>query len=265
MKRYPIVLIVVLLLVAGCQSNPGYTDSSGFEAVPAKESMQDAGGEELLSVPDRKLIKEGNVEFETTDLAATRERIREALAKHKGYISADNEYKSPGRITHTLTVRVPSAAFDIFLTEATEGVSHFDQKHINVQDVTEEYLDVEARIKTKKELEARYLDLLKLAKSVPEMMEIERQLSDLRSQIESIEGRLKYLDKSVNYSTLIMTFYEQVPKSIAFGQKFKHGFRNGWDNLIWFMIGLVNIWPFVVLGGLLWWVLRRYIRKKKSA
>lgn len=115
---------------------------------------------------------------------------------------------------------------------------------------------------TKKELEARYLDILKQAKKVTELLEIENQIGQLRSDIESIEGRLKYLQDQVSFSTLTMTFYEAIPNETAFGQKFKNGFRNGWYNLIWFFVALTNIWPFILVGlGLILGV--RFYRRKR--
>ena len=73
---------------------------------------------------------------------------------------------------------------------------------IDSQDVTEEYIDITARLKTKKELEARYLELLKKANKVEEIVSIEKEIGNLRSDIESIEGRLRYINNAVAYSTL---------------------------------------------------------------
>ncbi|MDD4218421.1 MAG: DUF4349 domain-containing protein [Bacteroidales bacterium] len=70
----------------------------------------------------------------------------------------------------------------------------------------------------------------------------------LRSEIESIEGRLKYLESKVSLSTLTMTFYQIVPKETEFGHKLKNGFKNRWDTLIWFFVFLTNIWPFILIG-----------------
>jgi hypothetical protein len=197
---------------------------------------------------ERKLIKEGRVEFETDDLSATRKSIFEAVDKYKGYVSSDQEYKSPERISNTVHIRVPADSFDDLLKEATQGVEKFDSKVIDVRDVTEEFLDIQARLKTKKELEKRFLELLKQANKVIEILEIEKELGQLRSDIESIEGRLKYLEDRVSLSSLTMTFYESIPNQTDFGRKFKDGFRNGWDNLIRFFVFLTNFWPFVIIG-----------------
>ena len=212
----------------------------------------------------RKLIKEGQVEYETDQIDAARQTVFAAVEKHKGYISSDNEFKSPGRTSNTLVIRVPADNFDNLLREATANVKKFDAREVNVKDVTEEFLDIQARLKTKKELEARFLELLKKANTVTEVLEIEKQIAALRSDIESVEGRLKYLENQVSLSTLTMTFYESTPVYTEFSKEFKEGFRNGWDNLIWFFVLLTNIWPFILLGLLLLIGLSAYRKQKRK-
>ena len=213
---------------------------------------------------ERKLIKEGYVEFKTNDIKATRKNIFEAVKKHNAYISSDVTYKSAVRNQNTITIRVPSNNFDKLLSDATQGIAKFDRKEINVKDVTEEFVDIQARLKTKKELEQRYLELLKQAKNVSEILEIEKQIGQLRADIESIEGRLKYLQNKVSFSTLTISFYETIAQSTGFGQKFKNGFKNGWDNLIWFFVFLTNIWPFIIIGIVLVFSYKKYLKNRKS-
>jgi hypothetical protein len=250
--------LVILLAIYGCAQN---SDTANIEM--AKEEIVAPTTEQKTSETlDRKLIKEGRVEFETDNVNTTRKTIFEAVNKYKGYVSSDQEFKSTGRKSNTVIIRVPADKFDNLLSDATIGVEKFDSKEINVKDVTEEFLDIQARLKTKKELELRYIDLLKQAKNVIEILEIEKQIGQLRSDIESIEGRLKYLQDRVSFSTLTMTFYETIPNKTEFGQKFKNGFRNGWDNLIWFFVVLTNIWPFILIGlGLIFGI--RLYRKRK--
>ncbi|GAA4793336.1 hypothetical protein GCM10023231_22000 [Olivibacter ginsenosidimutans] len=110
---------------------------------------------------ERKLIKEGTLTFETADLTQTKKQIMQAIKKHQGYIASENESNTSGSLNHTVIVRVPAKQFDIFIDDATKGIDRFDTKDIQVKDVTEEFVDIQARLKTKKELEQRYLDLLK--------------------------------------------------------------------------------------------------------
>lgn len=216
-----------------------------------------------VEITERKLIKEGRVEFKTENLKATRQAILTAVEKYKGYVSSDQEFNYPGRKSNTVVVRVPADNFDAFLSDATAGVARFESKTVDVKDVTEEFLDVEARLKTKKALEARYVELLNRAKSVTEILEIEKQLGQLRGDVESVEGRLKYLQNQVSFSTLTMTFYERIPNETQFGAKFKDGLRNGWDNLIWFLVILANIWPFILIGVGTFVGLRFFYKRKK--
>jgi hypothetical protein len=228
----------------------------------AKEEIVAPTSANKVEQVERKLIKDGRVEFETESIKSTRKTVFKAVDKYKGYISSDQEYKSPGRSSNTIVIRVPAKDFDNLLNDATSGVDKFESKEINVKDVTEEFLDIQARLKTKKELESRFLDLLKQAKTVTEILEIEKQIGELRSDIESIEGRLKYLEDQVSLSTLTMTFYQSNPDETEFGRKFKNGFRNGWENLIWFFVFLTNIWPFILIGlGLIMGI--RFYRRRK--
>ena len=106
------------------------------------------------------------------------------------------------------------------------------------------------------------MDILKQAKTVTDILEIEKQIGQLRSEIESVEGRMKYLENQISLSTLTMTFYENISNETEFVRKFKTGFSNGWNNLIWFFVYLTNIWPFILLGLGLIIGLRIYKKKK---
>lgn len=251
--------VTIILAILGCAENP---DNANLE-MAADEMVEPTSELKTSETVERKLIKEGLVQFETDNLNSTRKTIFESVKKYKGYISSDQESKSPGRKSNTVVIRVPSDDFDNLLSDATQGVENFESKEINVTDVTEEFLDIQARLKTKKALEQRFLDLLKEAKNVSEVLEIEKQIGQLRSDIESIEGRLKYLQDRVSLSTLTMTFYESIPNEFEFGQKFKNGFGNGWDNMIWFFVVLTNIWPFILIGLGFIIGIRIYRRKNK--
>ena len=165
-----------------------------------------------------------------------------------------------------MVIRVSADSFDALVKDVTNGVKKFDQKRIDARDVTEEFLDITARLKIKKETEQRYRQLLARANSVKDILAIERQIEVLRSDIESIEGRLKYLKNQVSFSTLTVTFYETVSTPMGFAAKFATGLKNGWNNFVWFLVGIVNIWPFILLGigGVFGIRFYRKRRKKKN-
>lgn len=271
---FTITFISAMLLV-GCGSeskdfNASYapTEKMMFEEAVAEASeempMTGEGDDSQVNTLDRKLIKEGFVSFETDDLKATRDHITKTVKEFKGYISSDNENRYNRKVSQTMEIRVPSAKFDEFLATATKGVGSFDSRRIDVSDVTEEFVDVEARLKAKKELETRYLQLLKEAKNVTEMLEVERELGHLRTDIESIEGRYNYLKNRVGFSTVNITFYEKIPGTNKFSSKFSDAFRNGWEGLIYFFIGLLNAWPFLIMLGVGGYFARRWWRKRHA-
>lgn len=278
--KYLLIVFSVILFSCGSSNDQGYATSSKKAGYYEEETMSEDAYEELATKPEesspegtesepikvteRKIIKTGSISFETDELKKTREHINKAVKEFDAYISSDSENKYTSKVEQTVTIRVPFAKFDDLLAKIVSGADHLDSRNINARDVTEEYVDVKTRIKTKKELEARYLEILKKANSVSDIMEVERQIGVLREEIESAEGRLRYLENQASLSTLTVTFYEYHESEKGFGSEFTRGFVNGWNNMVWFFIGLVNIWPFLIFIGVIVWLIIRAYRKRKA-
>ena len=196
----------------------------------------------------RKLIKNGTLSFETNDIQKTRKEIEKLYLEFKGYMASENHFDLGERLQHEQEIRIPSQNFDSFIQKLEQLGTKIENRHISTQDVTEEFIDVAARLKTKKDLEVRYLDLLKLAKTVEDMLSIEGQLGTVRAEIESMEGRLNYLNNQVAFSTIKISYYELTGIDFGFASKIVHSLKNGWDNLLTFLIAVVNIWPFLILA-----------------
>jgi hypothetical protein len=270
MKQIAIFLFATLLV--SCGSNNQQYESLYFADVvydSTTEEYEETESSEISSERtetkvERKLIKTGDIAFETKDLKQTRITIQEAIAKNKGYVSSDNEYRGSARITNNLTIRVPSVNFDQLLKDISEDVETFDRKDIRVSDVTEEFLDVQARLKTKKELEQRYLALLNQAKTVTEILEIEREIGSLRADIESLEGRLKYISNRVDYSILSLSVYVVKYNEKSFSSRMKNGFVSGWNNLISFVVFLAYNWSSLIIIIFVGWLAKKlWIRFKR--
>ncbi|WP_353129130.1 DUF4349 domain-containing protein [Parapedobacter pyrenivorans] len=254
---YLLLLLIVFLSSCG---------SSEKNQLAADESMQAITAEAPATVGDteRKLVKTGSVTFETSSLSETKKQIDAAVKKHNAYIASEQAYTSPSSQNYTLIVRMPANHFDALLADATAGVGKFDSKDIGIQDVTEEFVDVQARIRTKKELESRYLELLKKANQISEILEIEKQIGELRADIEAAEGRMRYLSNQSEYATLTISYYVSMKPQVEFATKFKQGIATGWDNFMWMLVGLVHIWPLILLAILLVWLFRYWRKKKRT-
>lgn len=204
MKNVSVLFSLSLLLsFVGCTNQQEYAEL----AMVADDAVQDmAPSPENTEIHiDRKVIKEGEIRFETSSIEDTKQSISQAVQDINGYISKDDVYSSNNEIENRLVVRIPYNEFDEFLNRITKDISKLDSKTINVLDVTEEYIDISARLQTKKDIEARYKELLKQARNVEEILAIEKEIGKLREEIESVEGRLRYLKDRIGFSTITLT------------------------------------------------------------
>ena len=216
---------------------------------------------------DKKIIKSANPAFESDKLDAEHSRITGLVDQYEGYVQKDESGGSGNRSFRNLNLRVPSENFDAFIEVVSEGVGFFDTRDINRRDVTEDFVDVEARLKTKKELERRYLEILSEAKKVSEMLEIERELADVRGEVEAAEGRLQYLSDQVTYSSVYISFYEiseKEYKKTPYSEKMGRSISNGWNGVAAFFLGFLSLWPLWLAIGLVIWILKRYLKRRKK-
>nr|WP_294935150.1 DUF4349 domain-containing protein [uncultured Flavobacterium sp.] len=220
------------------------------------------------TVPQPKIIKTGTLRFETDNLDESYAAVQKAIARHKASIQNDDSGKNYESVYRNITIRVPSASFDAFIAEISQGVKHFDQKEISSQDVTEEYIDVEARLNAKRVLEKRYFELLNKATKISEMLEIEKQLSAIREEIEAKEGRLKYLQNRVSMSMVHLQMYtknaSESGATVSYFGKMWNALKDGFNNIATFFLGLLHIWPFILIFVIGFVFLRRRFRRKTT-
>ncbi|MDU8884702.1 DUF4349 domain-containing protein [Yeosuana sp. MJ-SS3] len=273
MKAFIYFFIIVLPLA--CTTNSNKEDESEFYDGELSEMvLEEAVSDNAMmvsksSVPatyDKKVIKNSYLRFETEDLDKTYDKIIQFVKQNEGFIQNDNSNKSGNRLSRNLEIRIPTSNFQKTIDSISRYVSFFDTKRISARDVTEEFIDLEARLKAKQTLEKRYLELLSKANSVKEMLEIERELSNIREEIEAKQGRLKYLNDQVSLSTLNIEFYKitsQTGVTVSYGSKMWKALKSGFNGLSIFFLALLNIWPFIIIILIGFFVIKRWINKKK--
>ena len=212
---------------------------------------------------ERKIIKQGNIKFKTADLDKTQSLITQTVQELGGYISEDNIYTYSDRFEQVLTIRVPADKFDLLLKNISESAEKLESKSIDVLDVTEEFIDIEARIKTKKELQNRYIELLKRATTINEILNIEREIGSLQTEIESAEGRMRYLKSRIAFSTLTVRYYQEIPDESSFFSQLIEGVKSGWDGFLWFVVGLSYLWVFIFIAIGIIYLFRRRRRNRR--
>ncbi len=216
----------------------------------------------------QKIIKQGTLRFETDNLENTFSQIQKAVSNNKARIINDSEGKDYGTVYRNLTVKVPSQNFDRFINDVSKGVSFFEIKNISAEDVTEQYIDLTSRLNTKKKLEERYLQILQKATKVSEILEIEKQISTIREEIEAKEGQLKYLESRVSESTVTIEFYKTIAEKegvkISYGSKIWTAIKSGFFSLSDFLISLISVWPFVIIIFVLAYFIRKRLKRRKK-
>ncbi len=282
MKKFLFLLFIIFQFVSCKQNAEVSGEFASAEAIAVSDmklppkAKYDAVGNDKMAVKEEiqeepaitsKIIKNCNLRFETSDLEATFNQIAKTVAKNKANIQNDTQGTEYNNVFRSIVVRVPSENFEALLADVSQGVSFFDLKEISSDDVTEEYIDIDARLKTKKILETRYFELLKKAVKISEIIEIEKQLSAIREEIEAKEGQLKYLQNKVSMSTVSIHFYKTIAEKsgarVSFGTKIVNALVSGFNVISSFFIWIIEIWPFMfILVAIFYFIRKKWFRSK---
>ncbi|SEW50790.1 DUF4349 domain-containing protein [Chitinophaga arvensicola] len=246
-------------------------DEKAAPAALEKEVASDPGSEasdNTAALPiSQKIIKEGILRFETNDFENAKKRITDTVKKYGGYLASEKEENTRLRWQNQMVVKIPSAAFEQCMESLTGGSSRVDEKSSTSTDVTDAYIDLDARMKARLAVEQRYVQILQQARNVKEILEVEAQLKSIREEIESAKGRLQYMDHHVAYSTINLEYYQQFantdPQSPGFFQRSWFAFADGWNGLLSFAIGILSGWPLMVGMVFLFIFIKRVIRRRK--
>ena len=216
-----------------------------------------------------KVIKNGTINMKVEDYEASLASLKELITASKGYIGNESESRSSYRIGNHIVIRLPNAHFDKLMDQLSGLAFELHEKRASLTDVTEEYYDVEARLKAKRKVEQRYLDILQKADSVEDILKVEYQLKVIREEIESKEGRLKYLNNRVAQSTITLDIYQNIDfdPPIAQGEGFfgrmGDAISGGWNGMLNFMVGITYLWPFLLAITALMIAIVRTVRKRR--
>lgn len=261
-----------VLLVLAC----GETSTESFSKEFTIENSEDYLEETIIETTtnpnlntsqEQKIIKTGVLEFQTQNLSKTYSQIKALLNTYDGYIQTDNSGKNYNRQYQNLQVRIPSKNFQVIIDSISQSVNYFDTKSISRQDVTEEFIDLTARLKSKRELESRYIQLLSKANTVKEILEIERELSTIREDIEAKQGRLEYLQSQVSYSTLNINFYKEISNTgitVSYGTKIVNALKSGWFGISSVFLGILTLWPLLIIGLVVAIIIRRWLKSSNK-
>ncbi len=267
-----LVLCLLLGMFSGCGSNTKDANLSE-NAAPSGQFKLPADNE--IRTPasmERKIIQNADLTLQVKDVPATVDQITDLTARMGGYLVNSRQYRYEDKISASLSVKVPADKLTS-MVETISGYGELTDKTISTEDVTEEYYDAEARLKVLEAKEARLLALLEKANTITDIVSVEKELGAVRSDIEVIKGRLKYLNNATSYSTVNITLEQALPGSLKAPQgtigKAWQGLINSLNTLIDFGSGLVVflvvILPWVVVFGLIFYLIRYLYRRRKKS
>jgi hypothetical protein len=225
---------------------------------------------------ERKIVRHADLNLESGSPEESMTKIN-AIAESKGGFVVESQQSSSDEKAATrdivvMTVRVPAARFNETLGEIRQTASRVLIENVKGEDVTEEFIDIEARLKTEKALEQQFLEIMKQAKSVEDALSVQRQLAQVRGEIEKVEGRKRFLENQSSLSTIKIRL--QTPtafsaSSSGFSEQLGQSFGRGFDAALGFILGLVTfviaILPFLLLVVLpLALVIRYFLRKQRK-
>jgi hypothetical protein len=271
---------LALVALAGCQKMDegfaargpalGAPESKPVDQPPTAEDGQPVDGRLLRAeaVDPKQIIRNAELRLRTDDYAACRAIVVAAVARHAGYIASEHEENTDWVLRNTMVLRVPADRLDALLADLVSKAAFVEARNITAEDVTEQFVDMQARLKTKREVEDSYRRLLERAAKVEEILAIEKELRAVREEIEAVEGRLKYLSSQVAFSTVSLSFYQDRQRLAdpgqGLGRQLWTGVVTGLEWMAAFLVGLVYVWPFLLVSGLaIWWV-RRAGRKRRA-
>jgi Domain of unknown function (DUF4349) len=226
---------------------------------------------------ERKIIRNAELTLEADSPDDASANITKIAEKSGGFVVESQKQTSDAKATKsdsvTIIVRVPSAKFEESLDEIRKLSGRVISESVKGQDVTEEFIDVEARLKTKKALESQFLEIMKKGETVEDALNVQRELADVRGEIEQIEGKKRFLENQSSLSTIKLRL--QTPtnfsgNSSGFFYQLGQSFGNGFEFAVNFILGLVTfiiaILPFLLLIVLpVYLILRYFWRKNKNA
>lgn len=219
----------------------------------------------------QKLIRDGRIEVEVESVDATVERIGRVAGERRALVAGSEVRKgADGRKSGTVTLRVPAGAFDATVADLRE-IGKVRAESTSTQDVTKAYTDLEARLEVKNRTRERLEALMATRSgSLSDLLQVERELERVVTEIERMEGEKRYYDQRVAVSTITVVLFE--PGSVAPGpgafEPVREAVRDALTVLARSIAALVYLvtsaLPWVLLVWLLWAVVRR-LRRRRAA
>lgn len=214
---------------------------------------------------ERKVVRNGTLSVEVPDLGKAMDAVRSAAAAAGGYVTNETQGRDEYDVRQgTLTCRVPATKLDATVA-AFQGLGRLISVSIQADDITDQYFDMETRLKNQRQLEGRLVALFdRPGNKVTDLLEVEREVARVRGEIENLEGRKRLWDNQIQLSTLAVELREPRPvigsDTGGIGGTLSRAFRSAGQNVVETLAWFIAASGVAVPAGLLLWLLWRLIR-----
>ncbi|CAI9396121.1 DUF4349 domain-containing protein [Niallia sp. Sow4_A1] len=228
---------------------------------------------------DRMVIYNANLSLQVKDYHQVEATIQSKATELGGYVVGSSIYDSGTEyINGSITVKIPQSHFQSYIKEVEKHSIKIKEKNVTGNDVTEEYVDLESRLKAKEAVEKRLLTLMDQAEKTEDLLKISNDLATVQEEKEQILGRMNYLQNNVDYSTVTIQLEEELVKvdaiknkeSLNTWQKAKSQFVTTINGIISFLSGVavftIGLSPIIIpiLIVLIIWIFYRKKRKPQE-
>ncbi|WLR52079.1 DUF4349 domain-containing protein [Bacillus tianshenii] len=283
------ILCAVLLLAACSGGGAGdesandvsTSESMDKEMAASTEESEAAQTEEMkmgqTAQTERMVAYESHLQLAVKNVESVLETFEEKVKQSGGYV-VESSISTEGSTKRAyLQARVPSGKFDSYLAYVEENSERVIDRNVRGEDVTEEYVDLESRLKAKRTVEKRLLSFMEKAEKTEDLLKISNDLARVQEEIEQVEGRMKYLKNRTDYALVSLSMEDtnvKVPKvkdneELQTGQKIKQAFASSINGIAVFFsaiaVFLIGFSPVLliigVVGGVVYLVMKK--RRKK--
>lgn len=223
---------------------------------------------------ERKIIRNASITLEADEPAKAAQRVASVAEARGGFVVTSETRQQGGSKgekgyeVYTVELRVPAAQFDAALADIRGAGASVTAQKITGRDVTEEYIDLEARLRTQRALEAQLLEIMRGARSVSDAVAVQRELTNVRTEIERVEGRRRFLENQSSLSTIAVTIQPPAPlvSTTGFFRGVGSAFGEGVDiaaavTLFLIRVALALIPVFLFVGLPAYFLLRFLVRR----
>lgn len=244
-------------------------NSISEKLLPDEDQSQPSVAPKKIDTISKKVIKNGNMRIQVRDIKKAQDQVADIIKKNNAYIQNEQFQNTDIDDNLDFVIRVPHKNFDALINSFSDGVGSILSKNISSDDVTEEYTDVSIKLANKKIYLEKYRDMLRSASTTKDMIEIQEKIRELEDEIDVAEGRLRFIDDRVNYSTLNLGLYKEKVRSsatskIGFGSRLADSVTEGWNSFMSFLLGIISFWPFLLLIPILIYLWRKWRAGRKK-